>query len=415
MTSWEYGAGEEGGDHLCDDMSRNHDTEKPVCAVSKNEDAREAVFAALSQIEIPDLTGMRVLLKPNLGRNAREETGVNTNPQVTEAVFDFLKARFDAHYYVGDSPITGVKSRGAFVTSGHGSFLDRTDITYLDLDSRKPITLPIPGGRILEEIKVTGFFRDFDYIVSIPVLKMHMHTGASLGYKNMKGLLYRREKIRLHQLHAPEAREAYGYRELDLAIADLASVLDPDLTVCDATYAMEGMGPSAGTTRRLDTIVASTDCLAADIVALAIVKLDIDHVPHLRMVAQQKAGVTSTSEIRTIPDDLEPFETDFAVPPTDIVIKNVMVNLIDEGSCSACQSSVYLFLKNNEALISEYFGEHGHFNIAIGSDVAEVPADTFLIGNCTACLKEQGTFLVGCPPDQTSIMERVRKKMVTMR
>jgi uncharacterized protein (DUF362 family) len=392
-------------------MSGEEARRKPVCALAKDRDARRAVFEALSLIELPDLTGKRVLLKPNIGRSVPEQMGIDTNPDVTEAVFDFLKERFEASYFIGDSPIMGVDCREAFVSSGHGGFLSRRDVKFIDLDRKKPITLPIPEGRILKQIKVSGYIDDLDYVISIPVLKMHMHTGASLGFKNMKGLLYRREKVKLHQLHAPDVKETYGYRELDLAIADLAMVLEPDLVVCDATYAMEGMGPSAGNRRRLDTVVASTDYLAADVVALAVVRLGIEHVPHLQLIAQHKAGVTSVEEIATIPQDIRPFQTDFAIPPTEIVIQNRMVNVIDKGSCSACQSSVYLFLKNNEDLISDYFAEYSCFDVAIGSDVEEVPADAFLIGNCTSRHKKRGTFLVGCPPSQTIIMETVRKKL----
>jgi len=384
---------------------------RPLCVVARGRDVRKAVIDALSRIELPDLGGKRILLKPNIGRNVPPRTGVDTNPDVTEAVFEFLRGTYDATFFIGDSPILGVDCREAFVNSGHGGFLERDGIKYLDLDSRKPLTLEIPEGRVLKRIKATGFLHDFDYIVSIPVLKMHMHTGASLGYKNMKGLLYKREKVKLHQLHMPDAKEAYGHKELDLAIADLALALEPDLVVCDATYALEGMGPSAGDRRQLDTVIASTDYLAADIVALAIAGLDIDHAPHLKLIAAQKGGAASLADIATIPEDIRPYQTEFAVPPTEIVIENHMVNLMDEGSCSACQSSVYLFLKNNEALIGDYIGECGHFNIAIGSDVEDVPDDTFLIGNCTICHKDKGTFLVGCPPSQTIVMETVREML----
>jgi uncharacterized protein (DUF362 family) len=384
---------------------------RPVCSVARGKNVRKTVVEALGRIDLPDLDGKRILLKPNIGRNVPPRTGVDTNPDVTEAVFEFLSGAYDASFFIGDSPILGVDCREAFANSGHGGFLDREDIEFVDLDSRRPITLEIPDGRVLKKIKVTGYLNDFDYVVSIPVLKMHMHTGASLGYKNMKGMLYKREKVKLHQLHMPEAKEAYGHKELDLAIADLAMVLEPDLVVCDATFGLEGMGPSAGDRRRLDTVIASNDYLAADLVALAIVGLDIEHVPHLKLIAEQKGGVTSLADIATIPEDIGRFRVDFAVPPTEIVIENHMVNLLDEGSCSACQSSVYLFLKNNEALIGDYIGECGHFNIAIGSDVADVPEDTFLIGNCTVCHKDKGTFLVGCPPSQTIVMETVREKL----
>ncbi len=397
----------DGGRSLCGDV-RPH---RPICAVARGTDVRTTVFEALSSIDLPDLNGKRVLLKPNIGRNVPARTGVDTNPDVTEAVFELLRGRYDATFFIGDSPILGVDCREAFANSGHGGFLEREGIEFIDLDSRRPITLEIPDGRVLKRIKVTGFLHEFDYVISIPVLKMHMHTGASLGYKNMKGMLYKREKVKLHQLHMPEAKEAYGHKELDLAIADLALVLEPDLVVCDATYGLEGMGPSAGDRRQLDTVIASTDYLAADIVALAVVGLDIAHVPHLQLIAEQKGGVTSLAGITTIPEDIERFRTAFAIPPTDIVIENHLVTLLDEGSCSACQSSVYLFLKNNEALIGDYIGECGHFNIAIGTDVEDVPEDTFLIGNCTVCHKDKGTFLVGCPPSQTIVMETVREKL----
>jgi len=226
----------------------------------------------------------------------------------------------------------------------------------------------------------------------------------------MKGLIYNREKVKLHQLHAPEKIKR-GYKELDIAIADLAKVMEPDLVVIDAYYAQEGMGPSAGDRKKLDTIIASTDFLAADIVALSIVGLSIDHAPHLKLIARQKSGVQSLKQIHTIPDDIEPFITDFAIPPTEITIANNKVNILDEGSCSACQSSVYLFLKNNEPLIDKYFIENNRLNIAIGNDIKEVPDDTFLIGNCTVCHKQKGLFLKGCPPSQTIIKEVLEKKL----
>ena len=239
---------------------------------------------------------------------------------------------------------------------------------------------------------------------------MHMHTGASLSFKNMKGLLYKREKVTLHQLHAPRRRKR-GYRELDLAIADLAIVMQPDLAVIDAHYAQEGMGPSAGDRRKLNTIIASTDFLAADLVALSLVRLDIRHVPHLELIAEQKSGVHSIRDIQTIPDDIEPFRSDFAVPPSEISIKNHKVNVIEAGSCSACQSTVFLFLKNNERLIDDYFIENDRLNIAIGNGVKEVPKETILVGNCTSCHKRRGIFLKGCPPSQTILKEVLEKRV----
>jgi len=44
--------------------------------------------------------------------------------------------------------------------------------------------------------------KKYDFVVTVPVMKTHMHTVVSLGLKNMKGVLWRREKVRFHQLKA---------------------------------------------------------------------------------------------------------------------------------------------------------------------------------------------------------------------
>lgn len=384
----------------------------PVCAISRNRNIKAAVFDALSRIDIPDLTGKNVLLKPNIGRNVAESRGINTSPEVCGAVYQFLKEKYDADFFIGDSPILGVKTREAFLSSGYESLIKQEDLHFIDLDTRKPIVLPIENGRLLKDVKVTGFFHDMDYIVSIPVLKMHMHTGASLSFKNMKGLLYKREKVRLHQLQADDTVKR-GYKELDIAIADLANVLKPDVAVIDAYYAQEGMGPSAGNCVKMDTIIASTDFLAADIVALNIVRLEIEHTPHLMLISKQTSGVYSVKDITTIPADIEPFKRDFRTPPHDLKIENPMVNLIDEGSCSACQSSIFLFVKNNEPLIRDYFSEYGQLNLAVGKNVTNVPKGSIIYGNCADCHKDRGIFIRGCPPTQTELklaIEAIRKE-----
>lgn len=383
---------------------------KPVCAVAKNRYINRAVIDALSHIDIPDLNGKKILLKPNIGRDAKKNLGINTSPTVTHAVFQFLKKRFDAQFYIGDSPILGVKTRNAFISSGYGYLLKHKDLQFLDLDHKAPVKLSIENGKILKSIKVTGYFHDMDYIVSIPVLKMHMHTGASLSFKNMKGLIYKREKVRLHQLQVDDSIKG-GHKELDVAIADLANVMTPDLAVIDAHYAQEGMGPSAGHRRKMNTIIASTDFLAADMVALDIVKLGIEHAPHLELISQQISGVRSIKGIKTVPVDVSAFKTDFERPPQDLKIENPMVNLEDIGSCSACLSSVFLFVKNNKSFIQRYFNEYGQLSLAIGKNLEDLPNDSIRIGNCAACQKHRGIFIKGCPPTQTQLKRSIEAKI----
>ncbi|MFX1258560.1 MAG: DUF362 domain-containing protein, partial [Promethearchaeota archaeon] len=296
---------------------------KPIVSVARNENITSTVKASLDQLKIPNLTGRSVLLKPNVGREVGPNLGINTNPEVVSAVFNYLKDRYKAKYFIGDSPIINTDSRKAFDQSGYSDLLKDEDLFFIDLDDRSPIELKIKNGRLLKKIKVTGYWNEVDYIISIPVLKMHMHCGASLSFKNLKGLIYKREKIILHHLQAPEIinqlkKSMKKVKELDIAISDLAYILHPDLAVIDASYAQEGMGPSSGDVVKLNTIITSTNYIAADIVALALTqpKWALEDIPHLKLISELiSKAPKSLKDIRTIPRNIKKFIKPLKPPP----------------------------------------------------------------------------------------------------
>jgi len=354
---------------------------RPIVSVARNENITQAVNLVLDQLSIPDLTGKTVLLKPNVGREADPRSGVNTNPDVVRAVFNYLKKRFKAKFLIGDSPIINTDTRNAFKQSGFSELINDPEIHFVDLDSKPFFEVDIPNGKILKKIKLTGYLNEIDYIVSIPVLKMHMHTGASLSFKNLKGLIYKRNKITLHHLQAQDIinellSSMKHVKELDVAISDLAQVIKPDLAVIDASYAQEGMGPSSGNAVKLDTIIASTNFLAADII---------------------------------IQEFIHPLEP----PPSSISIKYKNVNLIDIDSCSACLSTIFNLLKNNKDFIDQHFSPKKPLNIAIGKGIkqSDLYSDTYLIGNCTYHQQENGIFVKGCTPVESTILSRIKENL----
>jgi len=380
--------------------------EKPVVSIVQNTDIGYAVNSALDQINIPDLTGKTVLLKPNVGREANPRSGVNTNPDVVKAVFIYLKKRFKAKFLIGDSPIINTDTRNAFEHSGFSELINDPEIHYVDLDSKPFFEVDIPNGKILKKIKLTGYLNEIDFIISIPVLKMHMHTGASLSFKNLKGLIYKRNKITLHHLQAPDIIKELltsmkHVKELDVAISDLAQVIKPDLAVIDASYAQEGMGPSSGNAVKLNTIIASMNFIAADIIALAISQPNwtLDNVPHLKLISDNILNSPKCrDDIHTIPENIQEFINPLEPPPSSISIKYKNVNLIDIDSCSACLSTIFNLLKNNKAFIDKHFTPENPLNIAIGKGIkqSDLYSDTYLIGNCTYNQQENGIFVKGC-------------------
>jgi len=395
--------------------------QKPIVSIAHNEDIASAVKSSLDHLEIPDLAGKTVLLKPNVGRETTPNLGINTNVEVVSAVFYYLKDKFNAKYIIGDSPIINVDTVTAFKQSGYADLLNNKDLHFVDLDEPSPIELEIENGRILKKIKVTGYWNEIDYIISIPVLKMHMHTNASLSFKNLKGLIYKREKITLHHLRAPEILKQLKnskkqIKELDVAISDLARIIHPDLAIIDASYAQEGMGPSSGNCLKLDTIISSTDYLAADIIALALTQpqWSLEDVPHLQLISELIPNAPrSREDIITIPETIQDFIKPLEPPPTSINIKYENVNLIDIESCSACLSTIFNLLKNNKDFLDDHFTPKNPLNLAIGKGIkqSDLYDNTFLIGNCTSNLREDGIFIKGCTPVESTVLHKIKKNL----
>ncbi len=394
---------------------------KPIVSVAHNKNITLAVKSCLNQLKIPDLTGKTVLLKPNVGREVDPYLGINTNPEVVSAVFNYLREKFKARYLIGDSPIINTDTQKAFQQSGYSKLLKHDDLQFIDLDNRSPVELEIPNGRILKKIKVTGYWNEIDYIISIPVLKMHMHTGVSLSFKNIKGLIYKREKITLHHFQAPKIikqlkNSKKQIKELDVAISDLARVIQPDLAVIDASYAQEGMGPSSGNKVKLDTVIASTNYLAADIIALALTQPEwsLEDVPHLKLISELIPNAPKSREdIITIPESIQKFVKPLDPPPTSINIKYKNVNLIDIDSCSACLSTVFNLLKDNKDFINKHFTPENPLNMAIGKGIkqSDLYSNTFLIGNCTYDQHKNGIFIKGCPTVESTILKIIKKSL----
>ena len=395
--------------------------QKPIVSIAHNEDIVYAVNSALDQISIPDLTGKTVLLKPNVGREVDPRTGVNTNPDVVRAVFNYLKKRFKAKFLIGDSPIINTNTRNAFKHSGFSELINDPEIHFIDLDSKPFIEVDIPNGRILKKIKLTGYLNEIDFIISIPVLKMHMHTGASLSFKNLKGMIYKRNKITLHHLQAPDIiknlqNSMKHVKELDVGISDLVQVIKPDLAVIDASYAQEGMGPSSGNAVKLNTIIASMNFIAADIIALALSQPNwtLDNVPHLKLISEDIINSPKCrDDVLTIPENIQEFINPLEPPPSSISIKYKNVNLIDIDSCSACLSTIFNLLKNNKDFIDQHFSPENPLNIAIGKGIkqSDLYSETYLIGNCTYNQQENGIFINGCTPVESTILKIMKENL----
>ena len=378
---------------------------KAIVSISGKKGPFENVKNALAALDLTPLKGKRVMIKPNIGRAATFGRGYNTHPQAIAAIVEMAKEAGAGKIAIAESPLVGVDTMEAFRKGGVIDVAKKYNVELIDMDAFKPVIKNITNGRILENTKVCSPVYEYDFIISAPVSKTHMHTGVTLGIKNMKGCLYRHEKVRYHQLEYRDV--VYPEKTLDSAISDLATILLPDLTVIDGYIGMEGLGPSGGEAKQSDFCVASWHPMGADVYGCLLMGLNPKDIPHLRLVSERCNLSLNPEAYQFVPKKFESYIVPYKVPPTNISIEFENIKIYDKESCSACQSTLMLFLRRFKDDMTQYVLHDGKFHIAIGKGVENAIDGTVFVGNCARFMKDKGVIVLGCPPVPTRIYEAI--------
>ena len=119
--------------------------------------------------------------------------------------------------------------------------------------------IKIPQGKVLERAEIFKEILDGHVLINIPVAKSHSATGVSLGLKGLMGMIWDRESF-------------HSQFNINQAIADLATVIKPQLTILDATRALVSGGPGGpGEVKKPNLIIAGIDPIAVDSYGVSIV------------------------------------------------------------------------------------------------------------------------------------------------
>lgn len=376
---------------------------RPEVFVSAGKGPYENTRDALKKIDLSAVHKKRVLLKPNAGRLARTGEGATTDHRVVAAAIDVFQEA-GAYVAIGESPIVGVNALEAFEMCGIAEAARQRDCSLIDMNERPGIKIKVPGGLAIDRLILCPEILEFDLIVSIPVMKMHMHTGVTLAVKNMKGCLWRRSKVELHMLPPVDGTDE---KPINLAISDMAGVLQPHLSIIDGTVGMQGLGPSAGEAKPLGVVVVGADAFAADAVACRLMGTNAENIPHLAISANRGYGTIDLNKINVTPENWETWALAFDPPPENLAIDFPNVRIMDENSCSACQSTLLLLLKSHGEQIMRRFPKNNTLNIAIGKGHEILPPNTLCIGNCTSNHRKKGIFVKGCPPVGSEILKTI--------
>jgi len=260
--------------------------EKSRVAIIKGERGLDPVFKALDLIDYESaLVGYgKVLIKVNFITTMTWDTGATTDPIVVEAIIQRLK-KLPVEIYVVESDATMTNADNAFEATGMAEMCKQNGVECLNLrHAPDKIKIKIPNGDCLKEITVPRIVTE-SAIISAAKMKTHMATKVTLGMKNMFGLLPDKFKAKYHA------------KGINKVIVDINTAIKPKLTVIDGFVAMEGRGPTDGSSVKMDLIIAGKDPVATDATCARVMGLDPHEISHIRTAHQKGLGNIDDIEI----------------------------------------------------------------------------------------------------------------------
>ena len=235
--------------------------------------------------------GQRVVIKPNMSFARTPEFAATTHPQVVAAVAQACMDAGAREVLVLDHTLqraelclerAGIREACRNIPGVH----------VLALQERKFFReIPIPQGKVLERVEVVADLLDNAVLINIPVAKSHSTTGVSLGLKGLMGLIWDRESF-------------HSQFNINQGIADLATVIKPQLTILDASRAMVSGGPGGpGDVKKPNLIIAGVDPVAVDSYGVGIVpwygkNFKGRQVEHLLAAHQRGLGKIDVEKLR---------------------------------------------------------------------------------------------------------------------
>ena len=192
-----------------------------------------------------------VLLKPNASFPNPEKWGSTTSPGVIKAVAEVALKAGARRVIIADNTMRDGDlcfEKTGLTTAFEG--MSRVSLIPLQRESYYA-DVPV-DGKALKSVQIAKLIQRADILINLPCAKSHNATDVSFALKNLMGLIWDRSYF-------------HSGTDLHMAIAELATVIRPQLTILDATRALVTGGPTGpGKVQELHTIVAGTDSLAVD-------------------------------------------------------------------------------------------------------------------------------------------------------
>ncbi len=244
---------------------------------------RPAFVKKVFEIFKDEIKGKRVFLKPNIV--SHEPYPTTTHPDVLGALLDLLKGQETG---CGDAPAAEL-FRPTQVIRNHdlAKVCAKRGVELLNLYDHPTPKQESPRGF---SIRFSALPAQYDYVISLPVLKSHINVKMTGALKNHFGYLARRERPRVH----------IRSNKLEQSIAELHVMMPAQLFIVDAVTTLTGGNEMrhGGKPVHLGYMLAGKDPVALDAFGLTLLyKTDPklngigpEDIKHIRLAREYGVG-----------------------------------------------------------------------------------------------------------------------------
>jgi uncharacterized protein (DUF362 family)/Pyruvate/2-oxoacid:ferredoxin oxidoreductase delta subunit len=304
------------------------------------ENVRPAVDKVFDRFPV-EVSGKRVLIKPNVLRASTASEGIVTHPAVLQAVVEKVAQLQPAELIVGDNP--GLFNYGAnedcFVQTG---LMAAAQGYYRNIGNDSVRVAFDPA--FMPAVSLSRAVLEADVVISLPKFKTHGLTVMTGAIKNSYGFLPGAQKARLHKAAGSPER----FHQL---IVEVFRLRVPDLFIVDAVVGMEGNGPASPDLRDIGLILASNNAVALDAVIAFMMGLDPQRLPFLVKAKDEGLGdydldrIDIVGELRRLPRFKLPPLGGQAIQDNQTIQEFIHARAslhpqVDADGCTACETCI---------------------------------------------------------------------------
>jgi uncharacterized protein (DUF362 family) len=242
---------------------------KAQVAFVKTTDRAAGVAKALSLLNLREIKGKNLFLKPNF--NSAAAAPGSTHPDTLSALVQALQIGGAERITVGDRSGMGdtrrvMEEKEIFRMANELGF---ETLVFDELTDDEWVRQAAPGSHWQQGFAIPRPVLEADGVVQTCCLKTHRHGGHfTMSLKNSVGLVAKRVPGESYN-YMSELHNSPHQRRM---IAEINTAYRPDLVVIDGVEAFVDGGPDQGKKVQAGVILAGTDRIALDAVGVAVLR-----------------------------------------------------------------------------------------------------------------------------------------------